>query len=235
MRETIIKQGMSYSPKFATLKGSVKDYLYYADELKYYLSIMMSIYGDVNTRLLGLKEVWSTEMAFPILNMIGNSAKVLVIVRDPLDIVASSIVGKGNYSILSLARQWRKQIVFYNQLKLIYPNQVSLINYEDFCINSNLILENTFKKVFNFSENFFSKQLKPIDDNGNSWAKNSSHSFEFLSNEIDKNSIGKYKTILKDNEIEWIKYLTYMKSYTRYNETDKLPSKPKSLFSQEKH
>ena len=72
----------------------------------------MSIYGDVNTRLLGLKEVWSTEMAFPILNMIGNSAKVLVIVRDPLDIVASSIVGKGNYSILSLARQWRKQIVF---------------------------------------------------------------------------------------------------------------------------
>ena len=131
---------------------------------------------------------------------------------------------------MSLARQWRKQIVFYNQLKLIYPNQVSLINYEDFCINSNLILENTFKKVFNFSENFFSKQLKPIDDNGNSWAKNSSHSFEFLSNEIDKNSIGKYKTILKDNEIEWIKYLTYMKSYTRYNETDKLPSKPKSLF-----
>ena len=113
---------------------------------------------------------------------------------------------------------------------MIYPNQVSLINYEDFCINSNLILENTFKKVFNFLKNFFSKQLKPIDDNGNSWAKNSSHSFEFLSNEIDKNSIGKYKTILKDNEIEWIKYLTYMKSYTRYNETDKLPSKPKSLF-----
>ena len=85
MRETIIKQGMSYSPKFATyLKDSSKEITStYADELKYYLSIMMSIYGDVNTRLLGLKEVWSTEMAFPILNMIGNSAKVLVIVRDP--------------------------------------------------------------------------------------------------------------------------------------------------------
>ena len=48
--------------------------------------------------------------------MIGDDAKILVVIRDPLDIMASSLSGSNNYCILTLARQWRKQIVFYNYL-----------------------------------------------------------------------------------------------------------------------
>ena len=190
----------------------------------------MTNYGNSNTQLLGFKEVWSIEMAFPIINMLGKKAKILVVMRDPLDVVASSIVKAGNYSILSLVRQWRKQVVFYNYLKFKYPNQVVSINYEDFCKNPILTLEDKFNKLFNFSEKFFSKKLKPIDDNGSDWEKNSSYSSNFLSNEIDIKSIGKYKTILNENEIEWVKYLTFMKSYNKYNESDKPPSKPKGFF-----
>ena len=39
--------------------------------------------------------------------------KILIVLRDPLDVVASSFSGSNNYCILSLVRQWRKQIVFY--------------------------------------------------------------------------------------------------------------------------
>ena len=117
----------------------------------------MTNYGNSNTQLLGFKEVWSIEMAFPIINMLGKKAKILVVMRDPLDVVASSIVKAGNYSILSLVRQWRKQVVFYNYLKFKYPNQVVSINYEDFCKNPILTLEDKFNKLFNFSEKFFLK------------------------------------------------------------------------------
>ena len=232
IRKTIIDQSLDYSPKFVnSLKKSTKVISScYADELKHYLSLIMLTYGNSDTRLLGLKEVWSIEMAFPIINMLGKSAKILVVLRDPLDIAASSIAGTGNYSILTLARQWRKQIVFYNLLKTMYPSQVTSIKYEDFCTDPINTLKNSFKKLFSFSNNFFSKKLKPVDDSGNAWLKNSSHLFNYLTKEIDKESLGKYKKILKNNEIEWLRYLTYMQSYVEYNSSNKTPSKPTSSF-----
>ena len=116
IRSEVIKHSLVYSPKFKdNLENFInKDSAYYKDELKFYLDLIFSSYGDEKTSLIGLKEVWSIEMALPILNMMGDNAKILVILRDPLDITASSLSGSPNYSILSLARQWRKQIVFYN-------------------------------------------------------------------------------------------------------------------------
>ena len=167
-------------------------------------------------------------MALPILNMMGDNAKILVILRDPLDITASSLSGSPNYSILSLARQWRKQIVFYNFLKKNYPEKVELLNYEEFCNEPTKSLKDVIQKLVNTRDSFFSFNLNPIDDFGNIWIKNSSYSNKSNSQKIDKKSIGKFKNVLNNDEIEWIKYLTHMWSYRRYNYSDHVPPKPKA-------
>ena len=232
IRSEVIKHSLVYSPKFKdNLENFInKDSAYYKDELKFYLDLIFSSYGNEKTSLIGLKEVWSIEMALPILNMMGDNAKILVILRDPLDITASSLSGSPNYSILSLARQWRKQIVFYNFLKKNYPEKVELLNYEEFCNEPTKSLKDVIQKLVNTRDSFFSFNLNPIDDFGNIWIKNSSYSNKSNSQKIDKKSIGKFKNVLNNDEIEWIKYLTHMWSYRRYNYSDHVPPKPKSPF-----
>ena len=183
IRESIIRHGLEYSPKFIyNLKQSLHlTFSNYAEELKYYLGLIMHTYGNSNTRLVGLKEVWSIEMALPIINMIGEDAKILIVLRNPLDIIASSFSGSNNYSILSLVRQWRKQVVFYIFLKNLYPNQVTSINYEDFCLKP-ITLKEKIKNLINNSENIFSNKFNLSDDYGNSWIKNSSYKDEKQSN-----------------------------------------------------
>ena len=231
IRDNIIKHGLAYSPKFInSLKLSVnQSSLSYADELKYYLGLIAKTYGDKNTCLVGLKEVWSIEMAFPIINMIGKNAKILIVLRDPLDVVASSFSGSNNYCILSLVRQWRKQIVFYNFLKQLFPNQVTSINYEEFCLKPEII-KDKIKNLIKNSDSFFSDKLNLSDDYGNVWIKNSSYKDAKLLSSIDNKSVGKYKKVLTDSEIEWIVYLTHLNSYKKYNRSNEIPSKPSSFY-----
>ncbi len=232
IRDKVIKQASVYSPKLIdnliNLKKNIS--FNYSNELQNYLSSILRSYGNSDTCLIGLKEVWTIEMSFPILNMIGSKAKILVVLRDPLDIVASSIKGSANYSILSLSRQWRKQIVFYNLLKFMFPNQVEVINYEDFCLNPRLNLKNKIEKLTNHKSIFFSEKLVPTDDDGNVWIKNSSYFDQESSEKIDTKSIGKNLNILDNSEIEWMIYLTHMLSYKRYNRKSDIPKKPVSSF-----
>lgn len=232
IRDQVIKQGSEYSPKFVdNLKKLSKiNSTKYSDEIKLYLDLILSTYGSSKTTFVGLKEVWSIEMAFPILNLLGSKAKILVILRDPLDIVASSMSGPANYSILSLARQWRKQVVFYKYLKNIFPNSVELLNYEDFCLEPAITLKAILKNFDKDSKLFSSSILQPIDDYGNTWIKNSSYLDKKNSQNIDKKSIGKYKNILNKSEIDWIIYLTHMCSYKKFNHYNLPPNKPRSPF-----
>ena len=232
MRKKIIQQGSEFSPKFTSNleKSRILESSNFSSELKYYLSLIISTYGNSETCLVGLKEVWCAEMALPIINMLGEDAKIIMVLRNPLDIVASSITGSPNYSILSLVRQWRKQVVFYKLLKAKYPKQVACINYEDFCSNPALVLNNKIKKLINGLDFFEKYQVNPLDDDGNSWKKNSSYLGKDLSKNIDKKSIGKFKEILSDSEIEWINYLTHMSSYKRYNQSITCPTMPISFF-----
>ncbi len=231
IRSDVIKQGEIYSPKFIkNLKKNMNfKSLNFSEELKFYLAMIISTYGNKKTSLVGLKEVWSIEMALPILNFLGKMAKIIVIIRDPLDIITSSVGGSANYSILSLARQWRKQVVFYKLLKKLYPNSVQLINYEDFCETPEFTLKHVFQNFMTKPIEFSSSKLKPIDDNGNLWIKNSSYLKKKSSN-IDKSSIGNYKKNLNNSEIEWIIYLTHMCSYKRYNHYNHVPKIPISDF-----
>lgn len=231
IRKNLIKHGLVYSPKFIdSLKLSTNlSSLTYADEFKYYLGLIAKTYGGKDTCLVGLKEVWSIEMAFPIINLIGKCAKILIVLRDPLDVVASSFSGSDNYCILSLVRQWRKQIVFYNFLKQLFPNQVTCINYEEFCSKPE-ILKEKIKNLIKNSDSFFSDNLNLSDDYGNAWIKNSSYKDAKLSSSIDNKSVGKYKKVLTDSEIEWIVYLTHLNSYKKYNRSNEIPSKPSSFY-----
>lgn len=231
IRKNLIKHGLEFSPKFINSLKLSTNYssLSYADELKYYLGLIAKTYGDKDTCLVGLKEVWSIEMAFPIINMIGKNAKILIVLRDPLDVVASSFSGSNNYCILSLVRQWRKQIVFYIFLKKLFPNQVTSINYEEFCLKPE-ILKVKIKNLIKNSENFFSDKLNLSDDYGNTWIKNSSYKDARLSSSIDNKSVGKYNKVLSQEEIEWIVYLTHLNSYKKYNKSVEIPSVPKSSY-----
>ena len=231
IRDDVIKQGAIYSPKFIeSLKKNINfKSLNFSEELKFYLALIISSYGNKKTSIVGFKEVWSIEMALPILNLLGNMAKIIVILRDPLDIITSSVKGSANYSILTLVRQWRKQVVFYKLLKKLYPNSVQLINYEDFCETPEYTLKHVLENLITEPIEFFSSKLKPIDDNGNLWIKNSSY-LKKKSINIDKNSIGSYKKNLKSSEIEWINYLTHMCSYKKYNHYNDIPKIPISDF-----
>ena len=232
IRTQIVKHSSSYSPKFSDslMKSAKENSSNYQEEIKFYLDLILSLYGDEKTSLLGIKEVWSIEMAFPIMNWLKKKAKIIVVLRDPLDMAASSINGSGNYSILSLARQWRKQVVFYNCLKQTFPDSVELLTYESFCTEPVENLRDIFKKINIHKEIFFSSGLDPVDDYGKSWKKNSSFPGQNNSQSIDKKSIGKYKKSLNAAEIEWLIYLTHMVSYKKYNHFDALPEKPKSAF-----
>ncbi len=231
IRAQVIQQGHLYSPKFIhnLNKFNERNSLKYSDELSLYLEIILSTYGHSSTNLVGLKEVWSIEMAFPIINLIGEKANIIIVIRDPLDVLASSISGSGNYSLLSLARQWRKQIVFYNLLKKKYPNQVDMINYEDFCSKPINTLRSIIGKMVKEPTNYFN-HLNLLDDNGESWTKNTSYKNINSSQNIDENSIGKYKDILTNEEIEWMIYLTHMISYKRYNRSKNIPKMPDNQF-----
>lgn len=231
IRENLIHHGQEYSPKFIhNLKQSKSlSSLSYADELKYYLDLILKTYGNNETCIVGLKEVWSIEMALPIINMIGEDAKILIVIRDPLDTVASSFTGSNNYCILSLVRQWRKQIVFYNFLKNLFPNQVTSINYEEFCIKPE-ILKSKIEKLIDNSENILSDKFNLSDDYGNSWMKNSSYKEDNPTSLIDNRSIGKYLKVLNKPQIEWIIYLTHMTSYTKYNRSKEVPPMPTNPY-----
>ena len=235
IRKSIIEHGLEYSPKFINNLAQSSNFssITYADELKFYLSLIMYTYGNDDTSLVGLKEVWSIEMALPIIKMIGDDAKILVVIRDPLDIMASSLSGSNNYCILTLARQWRKQIVFYNYLKFLYPNQVTSINYEDFCRDPN-VLKIKIGSLIDNSEEVFSEKYNLSDDYGKSWIKNSSYSNQKLTSLIDDKSIGKYLKILSNPEIQWASYLTYMSSYTKYNRSKAIPALPNTVYPKKK-
>jgi hypothetical protein len=232
IRKRIIKAGISYSPKFINNLKKFQDLTphNFADEFKNYITLIMQTYGNSETSLIGLKEVWSIEMAFPIINMIGKNAKIIVIFRNPLDIVASSVSGSANYSILSLARQWRKQIVFFNLIKKMYPNQVTSINYEDFCFHPEEILRKKINFLTQQDHNKFFEELNPVADNGSLWLKNSSYLKEKKSKKIDTASINMYSKMLNESEIEWIRYLTFMNSYTKYNHNKTMPARPLTKF-----
>ena len=169
---------------------------------------LLFCYREEQHRALVIKEVWTLEIAYSLLERFKDRVKIIAILRDPADIVSSSKTNAGNYPLLYLVRHWRKNIAIARHLKQEHPAQVHLLGYEELC-------EKPLKKYNEMighilpTNNNSALDILPIprEDNGALFVKNSSYKQKTNAAIIDRKSVGKYKTTLTTSEKNWLKYL----------------------------
>ena len=171
------------------------------------ISLLPVIYGKRNSNLIGAKEVFCEEF---IPYFISKGVKVLLVLRDPRDIISSIRKTKGekfvnrNLSDLYIIRKWRKSvayaITFTSSPNFLFIRYEDVINDRTSCINKIC----KFLKIENLNEEKLNGEL--LDQYGICWKGNSS--FEEHCG-ISKNSIGKYKTELGYSEIQFIENTCY--------------------------
>ena len=151
----------------------------------------------------GSKEIFCEEF---IPYFLSKGIKVILVIRDPRDIITSLNFGKGSVftgdvrPTLFNIRNWRKSVAF----ALNYQNHKNFffIKYEDLVLNSTRVLNEIcqFLNVDNFKESFTQNRLK--DQNGDVWTGNSSHNDK--KDIIFSNSINRYKEFLDEKTIHYI-------------------------------
>ena len=189
-----------YSPKIIDIldrltQENVSDLLYEG------MKIINKSYGNKNTQIIGLKEVWTNEFSQLFINNF-NDAKVINIVRDPRAVIASNFAKKNyRYPITFLCRQWRK----LSSLAWYYSKNnanILLIRYEDLISNP----EEITREICKFLEIKYDLSLlmtdKFVDGGGKKWEQNSS--YKKNSNGFDTSSINKWIQILEPVHIKLI-------------------------------
>ena len=134
----IKSQAKSYSPVFSEHIGSnrvEKNCKTWDDILQLLIDSLLFCYREEQHRALVIKEVWTLEIAYSLLERFKDRVKIIAILRDPADIVSSSKTNAGNYPLLYLVRHWRKNIAIARHLKQEHPAQVHLLGYEELCEN----------------------------------------------------------------------------------------------------
>lgn len=151
----------------------------------------------------GAKEIMCEEF---IPYLIDNDTKVIVIVRDPRDVVASINYPKkekylGNKKpTLFILESWRRTIDYIKHFKknknFIFLKYEDLVTSPYKCLNS---IAN-FLNLREFDLNHFDSGI--LDRNGELWKANSS--FEMQTSFISSKSVGGYLNVLSGNEINYI-------------------------------
>lgn len=179
---------------------------YFPQELVKFYKHLLGIY-NLNNELqaIGTKEILVEEFAEYYLE---NSIKVILVVRDPRDVITSLNIGKGteyggtHRPLLFHLRNWRKSIAVANTFK--NHSNFLILKYEDL-INRQ---EESFLGITNFLEvkpfpsDHFDNGIKGND--GKVWEGNSStdkHSG------INSSNTGKYQKYLDKETISYIEYI----------------------------
>lgn len=156
-----------------------------------------------NLQYFGAKEIMCDEL---IPYLIQNDTKVVVIVRDPRDVVASVNYPKKEKYLgdkkptLFVLHGWRRTIdyitMLQNSKKLFY------IRYEDLVISPYKKLQEItdFLEIIPFLKNHFDNGIYDID--GNLWKANTS--FDTQTSFISSGSVGGYKNVLSKEEVNYI-------------------------------
>lgn len=169
---------------------------------------LLRIFPQDNAPLfVGGKEAFVEEYV-PFLLKAG--VKVVVIIRDPRDVVASvynSVVEKHmgeSRPLLFLLRAWRKSVA----LSLAYEDDPNFmwITYEDLVVKTGSVLAKVtnFLQIETFPKNAFEKGI--FSQDGVLWKGNSSYE---RSLELDSSSIGQYRHRLNDKVISYIESACY--------------------------
>lgn len=168
-----------------------------------FLSIS-SYFDDKNVTWLGTKEILSMEF---VPALIASGVRIIQIIRDPRDVVASTIFGDSMGKALPLLytlRMWRKQIALYCQY--LNDNNFKSIRYEDLVYKPWFTLDKitTFLGVTNFNRTAFLNGIH--DQTGDQWGGNSSYASY---NSISSSSVGRYKEKLPPEIIRYIEAACY--------------------------
>ncbi len=183
-------------PCVQTLNGST-----YEEWFNQSLQAIAKARGHHETRWAGTKEVWNIEF-FTALAAAFPTAKLIVLLRDPRAIVASSIgVAERDPSqaghVLSYARHWRKYVAFWIRFRetASIRSRVHLLTYEQ-------LVENPVacaKRLCRFLDVDYDEQM--IDANrfcdvatGKTWQRNSS--YENQSPAITESSVDRWRDVL---------------------------------------
>jgi hypothetical protein len=183
------------------------------------LSQLLYKLGQDKSLYIGSKEALNEEY-IPFL--IESGYKVILIIRDPRDVLSSMNRGKGELyygdirPTLFNIRNWRKSVAY--AIEFEDDKNFLLIQYENLIENPTDELNAVFDflNVGNISAEHFSETIK--DQDGNEWKSNSS--FVSKSN-ITKDSIGTYKKELDESTVKYIEtvagpemiYLGYLNSF----------------------
>lgn len=193
------------TPEIKNFKSKGGTFIEISKELNEFFTEIYNEKSSVNC--VGSKEIVAEDY---IPYLLQKGAKIILVIRDPRDIVASanyskkkSYVGKNRPALYTL-RLWRKSIAYalnYSESPNLY-----VLKYEDLVTYP----EDTLKKVTSFlnispfPEQFLKNGIR--DQNGHVWASNSS--FE-NKNIIDSSSIGRHVDILPANTINYIEQVCY--------------------------
>ncbi len=176
--------------------------------LNLFLQVNKNFAHNKNARHFGSKEILCEEFSSFFIN---NDIKVIIIVRDPRDVLASAnypnsvkFVGQKKPSLFVL-RSWRKSIDFIKAFKS--NTNLLYLRYEDLVVKTDETLRSitSFLGVDSFVPNTFNKGI--LDQNGNIWKANSSNNLNSIN--ISSNSIGKYKKKLSISEIAYAEAICF--------------------------
>ena len=175
--------------------------------------ILGRVYKSQSIKYTGSKEIFCEEFT-PFL--VSEGCKVIIIVRDPRDIISSVSFGNaeeyiGNARpILYSLRMWRKSVAYI--IKNSSHKNFLFVKYEDLVKDSQSILD----KIFQFLNvpPADIDVVKLLDQNNQFWNGNSS--FQKYS-DVSISSAGRYRSLLSSSTIRYIestcfselKYLEY--------------------------
>lgn len=184
-------------PYLSEMKGNN-----YAELLNSGIGIVEQAYGSGNEEYIGIKEVWTNEFTPHFIKTFDES-KVIIVIRDPRAVIASSYALKGyRYPFLFLCRQWNKLTKAAIDYSNFYKNQVILVRYEDLISNPNA----SIKSICEFLNINLDKNLLEIsnfkDGSNNKWQQNSS--YEEIKEEFNVNSLDKWSQKLTLEHIKFI-------------------------------
>lgn len=209
--DQLISQSFQFSPVFSEYIASDlqdKDFPRWRDFLNYLIDSLFSCYGNDDQNALAIKEVWTLELAAPLLKYLQDRVKIIIVLRDPADIFASSKTNAGNYPLMYLSRQWRKNIAIAKYLKCNYNSQVEIVEYEQLCLDPLSTYNSLIRNILPASCNWSVDELPmPRVDKGVPFLKNSSYKSSHNSKFIDTASVGRFRSVLNTSEKSWINYL----------------------------
>ena len=172
----------------------------YKSVLDSFLGITSEAYGNLQTKLVGFKEVWTNEFV-PVLARSYPEMKFIFVTRDPRSVCASKKMQAEKYPWTFLAIQWRKLAAIQTIISSdeILSSRVFNLRLEDFLLEP----VDTMRRLTDFLEIDWHPDVadpsKYRDGNGEPWQQNSS--FGSHGQAIDLSAIDRWKDVLTVSEL----------------------------------